>query len=152
VAVYEVLVKLGQSVCRCGLEEERNRRSIEVPTWMFEVAVCGRLRVMTAPAVSTESLRALQALLRTMSQSVADGVLQAQHRSLPAAGGADAPVRDSPATLATHTLHPVPSPYPTLKTMPPEIQARTIRLLARLLREHVAHGVAAGAAREARDE
>jgi hypothetical protein len=58
-----------------------------------------------------------------------------------------------PPRLSQPTLfHPVPSPYPTLKTMPPEIQAKTIRLLARLLREHVAHGVAAGAAREARDE
>jgi hypothetical protein len=36
--------------------------------------------------------------------------------------------------------------------MPPEIQAKTIRLLARLLREHVDHGVAASAVREARDE
>ena len=45
VAVYEVLVKQGHSVCRCGLEEERNRLSIEVPTWMFEPAACGRLRV-----------------------------------------------------------------------------------------------------------
>jgi len=36
--------------------------------------------------------------------------------------------------------------------MPVEIQAKTIRLLARLLREHVDHGVAAGWVREARDE
>jgi hypothetical protein len=104
VAVYEVLVKQGQSVCRCGLEEERNRLAIEVPTWMFEPAVCGCLRVMAAPVVSGDALRALQALLRTAPRSDAGGVLQAQHRSLPAAGGADAPVRDRPATLAAHTL------------------------------------------------
>jgi hypothetical protein len=103
VAVYEVLVKQGQSVCRCGLEE-RNRLSIEVPAWMFEPAACGRLRVMAAPAVDGEALSALQTLLRTVPRSDAGGVLQAQHRSLPAAGGADAPVRDPPATLATHTL------------------------------------------------
>jgi hypothetical protein len=104
VAVYEVLVKQGQSVCRCVLEEERNRLSIEVPAWMFEAAACGRLRVMAAPAVSCEALSALQTLLRTLPRSDAGGVLQAQHRSLPAAGGADAPVRDAPATLATHAL------------------------------------------------
>ena len=64
VAVYEVLVKQGHSVCRCGLEEERNRRSLEVPTWMFEPAACGRLRLMASPAVSCDALRALKALLR----------------------------------------------------------------------------------------
>jgi hypothetical protein len=38
--VYEVLIKLGQSVRRCGLEEERNRLSIEVPAWMFDPVLC----------------------------------------------------------------------------------------------------------------
>jgi hypothetical protein len=58
-----------------------------------------------------------------------------------------------PPRLSQPTLfHPVPSPYPTFQAMPPEIQAKTIRLLARLLREHVDHGVAASAVREARDE
>src|SRR4030095_3338015 len=67
VVVYEVLVKLGQSVCRCGLEEERNRLSIEIPAWMFDSGACSCLRVMTASAVSTDALRALQALVRAMS-------------------------------------------------------------------------------------
>jgi len=35
VAVYEVLVKQGQSVCRRGLEEERSRPPVEAPTWML---------------------------------------------------------------------------------------------------------------------
>jgi hypothetical protein len=101
VAVYEVLVKQGQSVCRCGLEEERNRRAIEVPTWMFEPAACRRLRLMHEPAVNCDALRGVQALLRIVPRSNPSGVLQAQHRSLPAAGGADAPVPDPSATLAT---------------------------------------------------
>jgi hypothetical protein len=101
VAVYEVLVKQGQSVSRCGLEEERNRRAIEVPTWMFEPAACRHLRLMPEPAVSYDALRGVQALLRIVPRSDPRGVLQAQHRSLPAAGGADAPVHDPPATLAT---------------------------------------------------
>jgi hypothetical protein len=40
VVVYERLVKKGHAVCWCGLEEERNRRSLEIPTWMFEPAAC----------------------------------------------------------------------------------------------------------------
>ena len=57
------------------------------------------------------------------------------------------PPRLSQATL----FRPVPL-SPTFQTMPPEIQAKTIRLLARLLREHIDRGVAAGSVREAQDE
>ena len=51
VTVYEVLVKHGHSVRRCGLEEGRTRRAIEIPTWMFEPAACCRVRVMAVPTV-----------------------------------------------------------------------------------------------------
>ena len=108
VAVYEVLVKQGHSVCRCGLEEERDRLSREVPTWMFEPAACGGLRVLTVPTITCDALRALQVLLGTMARCDSRGVLQAQHRSLPAAGGADAPVRDPPTTLAADTVSSPP--------------------------------------------
>ena len=101
VTIYEVLVKQGHSVSRCGLEEERHRLSLEVPTWMFEPAACGRLRVMAVPAVNCDALRALQTLLRTTARSDPGDVLEAQHRSLPVAGGADAPVREPTETLVT---------------------------------------------------
>jgi hypothetical protein len=99
VAMYEVLVKQGQSLCRCGLEEERNRRAIEIPTWMFEPAACCRLRVMVVPTVGCDALLELKAL-RTVPCSDPGVVLQAQHRSLLAAGGADATVPEPTATFA----------------------------------------------------
>ena len=105
---------------------------------------------MAAPAVSCEALSALQALLRTVPRPDADGVLQAQHRSLPAAGGADAPVLIPPRLSQPTLFRPVPT-RPSFQTLPPEIQAKTIRLLARLVREHIDHR-AAGSVREARDE
>src|SRR6266851_4510360 len=40
-SVYETRVKHEHSVCWCGLEEERHRRAIEIPSWMFEPAACG---------------------------------------------------------------------------------------------------------------
>lgn len=104
VTVYEVLVKQGHSVSRCGLEEERNRLSLEVPTWMFEPAACSRLRVMAVPAVNCDALRALQTLLQTTARPDRGDVLEAQHRSLPVAGGADGPVRDPTETLTTHAV------------------------------------------------
>ena len=56
VAVYEGFIKRGESLCRCGFEEERSVRSIEIPTWMLEPAACCRLRMMAVPAVSCDAL------------------------------------------------------------------------------------------------
>ena len=56
-----------------------------------------------------------------------------------------------PRLLQPTLFRPVPS-RPSFQTLPPEIQAKTIRLLARLLREHIDQRVAAGLVREARDE
>ena len=98
--MYEVLLKHGDSVCRCGLEEERTRRTIETPTWMFEPAAWCRLHVTAVPTVGCDALRELQALLRTVARPDPGGVLHGQHRSLLAAGGADAPVSELTATVA----------------------------------------------------
>jgi len=111
---------------------------------MFEPAACGRLRVMAVPTVACDALLELQALLRTASRPDSGGVLQAQHRSLLTAGGADATVREPTTTLATHAL--------SFQASPPEIQEKTIRLLARLLRVHVDRGLASGQAQEAGNE
>ena len=57
-----------------------------------------------------------------------------------------------PPRLSQPTLFRPPASRPSFQTFPPEIQEKTIRLLARLLRGHVDRGVAAGWTREARDE
>src|SRR5881628_870302 len=116
VAVYEVVTKRGQSLCRCGLEEERIGRSVEIPTWMLEPATCCRLRTMAVPTVSGDALLALKTLLQS-PRSAVDLVLQAQHRPLLAAGGADATVGQSTATLATHALPSTP-PASTASDVP----------------------------------
>ncbi len=54
--------------------------------------------------------------------------------------------------LSQPTLFHPPHPRPSFQTLPPEIQEKTIRLLARLLRVHVDRGLASGQAREARNE
>jgi hypothetical protein len=54
--------------------------------------------------------------------------------------------------LSQPTLFHPPHPRPSFQTLPPQIQEKTIRLLARLLRGHVDGVVAAGLTREAHDE
>jgi len=102
--VYEVFIKRGQSLRLCGFEKERHGRSVEIPTWMLEPAACCRLRMMAAPTVSCDALRALKAFLRTAARPTVDVRLQAQHRPVLAAGGADAPVTQSTSTLATDAV------------------------------------------------
>ena len=54
--------------------------------------------------------------------------------------------------LSQPTLFQPPHRPPSFPTLPLEIQAKTIRLLARLLRAHVDRVLACGQAPEARDE
>src|SRR5262249_17376224 len=110
VAVYEVFTRRGQSLCRCGLGEERPDRRVEFPTWMLESATCCRLHLMAVPTPSSDALRELKALLQVVLGPAIDGVLQAQHRPLRAAGGADAPVNQSTASFASDA---VPSAAPS---------------------------------------
>jgi hypothetical protein len=57
-----------------------------------------------------------------------------------------------PLRLSQPTLfHPIPS-SPSFQTLPPDIQAHTIRLLARLLRQHLDHVMTLGVMREVGDE
>ena len=54
--------------------------------------------------------------------------------------------------LSQPTLFHPSHPRPSFQTLSPEIQAKTIRLLARLLRAHVDRSLASGPAQEARNE
>jgi hypothetical protein len=50
------------------------------------------------------------------------------------------------------TLFHPPPPRPHVQMLPPDIQERTIRRLARLLRRHADQPLGSGEAQEARDE
>ena len=57
-----------------------------------------------------------------------------------------------PPRLSQPTLFRPPPSRPSFRTLPPEVQEKTIQLLARLLRGHVDRVGAARLALEARDE
>jgi hypothetical protein len=56
------------------------------------------------------------------------------------------------ARLSQPTLFHPPHKHPSLQAFPPDIQEKTIRLLARLLQLHAAPVLASGRTREACDE
>jgi hypothetical protein len=105
--VYEALTKGGHPVCRCGFDDERNDRSLEVPAWMFESAACDHLRLVDTPFVDCQALIELKTVVQTTLRA---DVLQAQHRSLTAAGGADATAQPPITSLATAPVSSAPSP------------------------------------------
>ena len=80
VTVYEALTKGGHAICRCGFEDQRNDRSLEVPAWMFESAACDHLRLTATPFVDCQALIELKAVLQTAPRA---DVLQAPHHCPP---------------------------------------------------------------------
>lgn len=92
--IYETLVKNGQVVFRCGIEENREARRLEIPQWMFDPARCSGMRRMAVPAVACEALWDLKVLFQDAFRGRPGVVLQAQHHSLLGPGGADANVRE----------------------------------------------------------
>jgi hypothetical protein len=146
--VYEALTKGGHAICRCGFDDRRNDRSLEVPAWMFEPAACDHLRLTATPFVDCQALIELKAVLQTALRA---DVLQAPHHSLTAQEvlmpRASRRVRVSQPTL----FHPPPL-RPHFQSLPPDIQERTIRLLARLLRWQADQPLVSREPRAARDE
>jgi hypothetical protein len=108
VTVYETVTKGGHRICRCGIEDQRNDRSVEVPAWMFEAPACDHLRLTTTPFVDCQALIELQAMLQTAPRA---DMLQAPHYSLTAPGGADATGQTPIPSLATDAV-------PSLATSP----------------------------------
>jgi hypothetical protein len=108
--VYETVTKGGHPVCRCGIEDQRNGRSVEVPAWMFEASACDHLRLTATPFVDYEALIELKAIVQTAPRV---DMLQAQHHSLSAPGGADATGHTPIPSLATDAV-PSPATSPAL--------------------------------------
>src|SRR5262249_59369652 len=88
-------------VCRCGVDDQRHDRLLEVPAWMFEPAGCDQLRLAGTPIVDCQALSDLKSLLEAARRG---DVFQAQHRSLSAVGGADATIESSITRLATDAV------------------------------------------------
>ena len=87
--VRDALVRHGEAVFRCALEQDRRLRSLDVPQWMFDRAVCDGMGVSDVPTVNCNALLELQELLHDVSVGDESGVIQAQHRSSNRKGAAD---------------------------------------------------------------
>ena len=102
--VHGALVKSGQTVCRCSLEQNHDARLFEIPQWMFESGACCGMRSAEKPAVDYAALLDLKLLLHRARSPARDLVVQAQHPSAP--GGADARITESTAGSANRIVSP----------------------------------------------
>jgi hypothetical protein len=95
--IREVRTSGGGIVFRCGLEQNRDAGSLEIPQWMFDRAACARIRTTDSPVASTEALSDLKALLAAAAGRRDVDVVEAQHPSLSRVGGADATLVEATA-------------------------------------------------------
>ena len=82
-----------------------SRRSLEIPTWMFEPAACSRLRLTTVPIVGLRRLAGIEGVTASRRRGRTVTVCY-KHSIVPCllTGGADATVREPSTTLATDAV------------------------------------------------
>ena len=154
--VHATLIKRGQAVAHCSLEEVQTSRVLEVPLWMLDVAGCCKTRVSKPGFASARSLRELQEVL--------------QAAGLRAQAGLKPPLRrkHSLDTCYMQEVLMAVSVIPRRSSQLPwlarsqcnlhwthrssEVQPKIVRLLAQLLRQHRATAAEAGIAEEAPGE
>ena len=70
VRVHASLVKRGQAVAHCSLEDVQACRVLEVPLWMLDVAACCKTRASKPGFASAQSLRDLKEVLQAARPQV----------------------------------------------------------------------------------
>lgn len=101
VKVHATLVKRGIAVARCSSGEVFPDRSLELPLWMLDRAVCCKIHVAKPGSVRVESLRQLRHLLNVVQSASARLANDSEHQYLLNAGGADINVAASQAPRPT---------------------------------------------------
>ena len=105
--IRESLVKGGLAVYRCCLEvNDSAAKSLEIPQWMFDRAICCGLRQAERPMADCAALLRLKALLSVASVAADEMVIEAQHRSSIWKGDADAKVRSPRSHSAAGSVPP----------------------------------------------
>jgi hypothetical protein len=121
----------GQVVLRCVRDEVSRFPVLEIPAWMFDSSLCCQKKQTIQAHVSSSALLELKELLASAVPSIASSI--AERSIFPAVQ--EMPMRTSPwPSLRQGELF---SPPAKLLQLPPEVQQRTVRLLARMLREHL---------------
>ena len=120
VRVHASLVKRGQAVVHCSLEDVQACRVLEVPLWMLDVGACSKTRASKPGFASAQSLRDLKEVLHAARPQVPAPIApKTQPRYLLHAGGADGGI-DGPAEIE-------PTPVVCSSAMQPALDKSVVR-------------------------
>jgi hypothetical protein len=118
--VHATLVKRGQAVAHCSLEDVQTSRVLEVPLWMLDVAACCKTQVSKRGFASAQSLRELKEVLQSaLPRAQGHDAPETQHRYLLDAGGADGGI-GGPAEIE-------PTPVVCSSAMQPALDRSVVR-------------------------
>ena len=135
VRVHASLVKRGQAVAHCSLEDVQACRVLEVPLWMLDVGACCKTRASKPGFASAQSLRDLKEVLQAARPQVPAPIApKTQPRHLLHAGGVDGGI-NGPAEIE-------PTPVVCSSAMQPALDKSAVRCSTR-------DGAIAGAVTEA---
>ena len=113
VRIRAELIRHGHAIAHCSLQDVQTGRALEVPLWMFDIAVCSRARMVKPGFASVQSLRELREILQSAQhRRQSDSTPEAQHQYL-LPGGADggiagpAEIEPTPVVCSSATQSPV---------------------------------------------
>lgn len=105
VLLHASLLRRGQAVAYCSLEEVQTCRVLEVPLWMLDLAACSKTPVFKLGFVSTDSLRELKEILESARlRAQPPTTPERQHQYLQDAKGAAGGTADPTETEATSVI------------------------------------------------
>ena len=90
VLVRGSLTRRDRVVFRCTIEDDASKKSLEVPHWMFDRAVCCGMQLVDTPVLGVCELRSLKALLGHARVTTSDDLRQDQHYLCTLKGDVDA--------------------------------------------------------------
>ena len=123
----------GSIVLQCVRDELKGFPTLEIPEWMFDSNLCGRMKPAEMPRVDCAALLALKHLLSAAPECSQQGMVKAQHDSS-SSGDADAQTVfvQEPSRRVVFCSSEAPE-------LPAEVRQKMVRLLARMLNEHWLH-------------
>ncbi len=95
------LTRRDRVVFRCTIEDDATNKSLELPQWMFDRAVCCGMRLVDTPVLRVHDLRSLKTLLGHATVTTDDDLRQDRHCLSTPKGDVDAKTaKSSPRSSA----------------------------------------------------
>ena len=88
VSIVSAMLRGGLATFRCRSDD--SSRCLEIPQWMFDAATCCRTQLVSQAIVACRALYDLRDLIQATERISSTPVLQAEHLTSHAAGGAHA--------------------------------------------------------------